>query len=104
MKTSKWYFKEGYQYFIVETKSKTQVFFGRNLDVINLWVHQIAQARRFYAWLQELVQLRYHDIDHKGSVLSTLSQVSKVNSDNVAAADQLLTQIISLAVPEVDLD
>jgi len=41
MRESKWYFKQGFYYFKVETSDKEQIFFDDNLDVVNFWVTQI---------------------------------------------------------------
>jgi len=41
MRESKWYFKQGFYYFKVQTSDKEQVFFDENLDVVNFWVTQI---------------------------------------------------------------
>lgn len=38
MRESKWYFKQGFYYFKVETSEKEQVFYDDNLDVVNFWV------------------------------------------------------------------
>ena len=38
VRESKWYFKHGYYYFLVETSDKEQIFFDDNLDVVNFWV------------------------------------------------------------------
>jgi hypothetical protein len=38
MRESKWYFKQGFYYFLVETADKEQVYYDDNLDVVQFWV------------------------------------------------------------------
>jgi len=56
---SKWFFKKGQYYFIVRSNEKTSYFFMDNLDLVNYWTREIAQAKAFYDWFQSLTALRY---------------------------------------------
>lgn len=79
MREHRWYFTNGCYYFRVETKDKAMVFFDNNLDVINFWVNQITQAKKFYDWLQKLITFRYSG--------STEKELQK-------GADEIITAIL----------
>ena len=89
---SKWFFKKGQYYFIVRSNDKTSYFFMDNLDLVNYWTKEISQAKKFYDWFQTLTTLRYD------------TEIQQTNPHFVQKYDFIIDNIISVAIPECDLD
>jgi hypothetical protein len=41
LKESRWFFKQGYYYFLIETADKEIVLYDNNLDMVNFAIYQI---------------------------------------------------------------
>ena len=92
MKDNRWYFKQGYYYLHIETKSKEIIFYDNNLDMVNFAINQIATAKKFYMWLQSIVQIRYNTPDNENY------------AEFLKNADFLINKLLKLSIPEVDKD
>lgn len=92
MRESRWFFKNGFYYFRITAPDKEIIFYDNNLDMVNFTITQIQIARRFYAWLQDIVKVRYNAPD--------LAE----NANAIKRADQLINRLMKLSIPEVDKD
>lgn len=90
MKESRWFFKPGYYYMHIETKDKEVVFYDDNLDMVNFAIGQIDLARRFYSWLQDIIKVRYDN-------MNVIGETGK-------KADALINRLLQLSLPEIDKD
>ena len=63
-----------------------------NLDLVNYWTKEISQAKKFYDWFQTLTTLRYD------------TEIQQTNPHFVQKYDFIIDNIISVAIPECDLD
>ena len=91
-KQSKWFFKKGQYHFIVRSDQKTSYFYHDNLDIINYWTREIHQAKEFNEWYKSLQTLRYDQ-----------ELISK-KPEFMAKYDFIIDSIISVIIPECDLD
>ena len=73
---------------------------GDNLDVINFWVNQISIAKKFYVWLKDLISVRYK-IRQASCINNCAEEDCKCSID---AADNLINTVMTLGLPEVDMD
>ena len=89
---SRWFFKNGFYYFLIETEQKEIVLYDNNLDMVNFAINQIQMARRFHLWLKDVIKVRYNTPD------------TAENADLIHNADQLVNTLLKLSIPEVDKD
>ena len=92
MNDNRWFFKQGFYYLHIETKSKEIILYDNNLDMVNFAVNQIATAQKFYMWLQKIVKIRYNTPDNSA------------NAEHLKNTDALINKLLKLSIPEVDKD
>ena len=56
---SLWYQKKGCYYFSVKTNSRHSIFYLDNLDLVTFWINEISLSKKFYMWLNSLIDKRY---------------------------------------------
>ena len=84
------YHRTNFFYMKVVSKEKTIVFFDKDLNIIRFMLSQIETARKFYAWLQSIVKLRY-SVASKGNSLACSNKSEQTHAD---IADELIKRIL----------
>jgi hypothetical protein len=78
-------------YLKIKTKEKKIFFFSDNQEIIHFWFVEIEQSKKFYEWLRAFIDLRY-------------SKANQDNKDFSMKADELMSTILGMTLPEIDVD
>jgi hypothetical protein len=78
-------------YLSIRTPQKKIYFYQEDQSVINFWYKEIIQSKKFYEWLNSFIELRY-------------SKAKNDNKDFTMKADELMSVILGMTLPEIDVD
>ena len=84
----------------MKTAQKNSIFSLNNLDLVQFWMNEIHESKKFYNWLQGIINERY---SHQQCNIYECSGDGDA-SEYINKADELINMILNMTVPEVDMD